>query len=115
MPNWGEVLTEIADQQAKGLSAHDIVRRRYLAKLSEHTGRNTIAYYSGWQSKPGLAGTEIRDEDRDGFMRAIHEIKCSDGLDLLIHTPGGSIAAAQLQRLNQLLHICEKNLAARSG
>jgi len=54
-----------------------------------------IAYYSGWQSKGSIAGTEIRDEDRDGFMRALHGLDYSLGLDLIIHTPGGSIAATQ--------------------
>lgn len=97
MPNWGVVLNEISEehQRARSASAFDIVRRRYLEKLSEHTGRNVIAYYSGWQSKPGIAGTEIRDEDRDGFMRALHEIDCDKGLDLILHTPGGAIAATQ--------------------
>ena len=44
MPNGNELLNEI---QAAG-STHDVVRRKYLAKLSKLTGRNAIAYYSGW-------------------------------------------------------------------
>lgn len=95
MPNWGDVLTEISGEQQRAQKAFDFVRRKYLKKLEELTGRNAIAYYSGWQSKPGVAGTEIRDEDRDGFMRALHGLDCSRGLDLILHTPGGSIAAAQ--------------------
>lgn len=52
MANWNEILNEI---QASG-STHDIIRRRYLAKLHEVTGRNVIIYYSGWLQKPGLPG-----------------------------------------------------------
>jgi len=95
MPNWGEVLEEIADEQRKAHTSFDTVRRKYLKELAEITGRNVIAYYSGWQSKPGISGTEIRDEDRDGFMRALHGLDYSKGLDLILHTPGGSIAATQ--------------------
>ena len=93
MPNWGEVLAEIGAETDRARRAFDTIRRRYLASLAKETGRNVIAYYSAWQQKGGLAGTEIRDEDRDGFMRALHGLSYSDGLDLILHTPGGSIAA----------------------
>ena len=93
MPNFGEILNQISEEQ--GRSAFDTVRRRHLAELAAHTGRNVVAYYSGFQQKPGLSGVDIRDEDRDGFMRALHEIDYTKGLDLIIHTPGGSIAATQ--------------------
>lgn len=95
MPNWGNILDEINVEHSRANQAFDTVRRKYLGLLSDKTGRNTIAYYSGWQSKPGVAGTEIRDEDRDGFMRALHGLDYADGLDLILHTPGGSIAATQ--------------------
>lgn len=95
MPNWGEVLTEIGEEQRRAATAFDTVRRRYLKALSEETGRNVIAYYSGWQQKGSISGTEIRDEDRDGLMRALHGLDYRKGLDLVLHTPGGSIAATQ--------------------
>jgi ClpP class serine protease len=95
MPNWEDVLEEINTEQQRAAQSFDIIRRKYLAKLSELTGRNTIAYYSGWQSKPGISGTEIRDEDRDGFMRVLHGLQYNKGLDLILHTPGGAIAATQ--------------------
>jgi hypothetical protein len=94
LANWEDVLTEIAAEQDRAARAFETVRRRHLAALAEFTGRNIIAYYSGWQSKPGISGTEIRDEDRDGFMRVMHGLDYSRGLDLILHTPGGSIAAA---------------------
>jgi hypothetical protein len=95
MPNWGDVLKEIGEEHRRAQTAFDTVRRKYLAQLAEKTGRNIIAYYSGWQSNPGIAGVEIRDEDRNGFMRAVHGLDYSKGLDLILHTPGGNIAATQ--------------------
>lgn len=90
MPNWDSVLKEISILQTTGnKSAFDKVRRKYLKRLSKHTGRNTIAYYSGFLSKPRLDGAEINDEDKNGFMLCIHEMDRSKGLDLLLHTPGG--------------------------
>lgn len=49
MPNWGEVLKEIQELGVRdpNCAALDIVRRKYLNKIFQITGRNTIAYYSG--------------------------------------------------------------------
>lgn len=99
MPDWNEVLSEIQNtigqhtQQAQ--SAVDTIRRKYLSQLHQRTGRNVIAYYSGWLSKPGIAQVEISDEDKNGFMMAIHGLDTKKGLDLILHTPGGSIAATE--------------------
>jgi ClpP class serine protease len=103
MPDWREVLAEIKNEQLgaeqafqeaqlKAAQSFDTIRRKYLSKLFQHTGRNVIAYYSGWQSK-NVAGIEIRDEDKNGFMMAVHGMDCKKGLDLILHTPGGSISA----------------------
>lgn len=94
MPNWNDVLQEISQTPPTDLGGPlDIVRRKYLSRLSDVTGRNSIAYYSGFLSKPGILGTEINDEDKNGFMLCIHEMDRSKGLDLILHTPGGNIAA----------------------
>lgn len=102
MPNWSEVLKEIEEFREQhrndpkvARTAIDVVRRRYLENLFAHTGRNVIAYYSGFLSKPGIVGLEINDEDKNGFMTAVHRLDRSKGLDLILHTPGGSIAATQ--------------------
>jgi Serine dehydrogenase proteinase len=95
MPDWKNVLQQIAIEQHRGQLAFDTIRRRYLGQMAEYTGRNVIAYYSGWQSKPGISGSEIRDEDRDGFMQCMHGLDYNKGLDLILHTPGGGIAATQ--------------------
>jgi ATP-dependent protease ClpP protease subunit len=96
MPDWKSVLQEIAVEQAKQTeSAFDRVRRRYLKSLRDHTKRNAIAYYSGFLTKPRLEGIEITDDDKNGFMLCIHELDRTNGLDLILHTPGGSIAATE--------------------
>ncbi len=97
MPNWSEVLNEIgeADAYLRSQSAPDRVRRKYLKSLFELTGRNVIAYYSGWLSKPGIEGVHINDEDKNGFMMAVHELDRSIGLDLILHTPGGELHATE--------------------
>lgn len=98
MPNWGEVLQELQEYKASvadhSKRAVDYIRRKYLHSLHEHTERNVIAYYSGYLSKPDIP-SEINDEDKNGFMMAVHKLDRSKGLDLILHTPGGSIAAVQ--------------------
>ncbi|MCL6562873.1 MAG: S49 family peptidase [Firmicutes bacterium] len=99
MPGWNEVYSQI---QAAG-TTYDIIRRQYLGRLQEITGRNVIAYYSGWlQKQPLLASFHdstivfaIDDNDKNGFMATIHGLDREAGLDLILHTPGGSIGAAQ--------------------
>lgn len=93
MPNWSEILSEV---QCDGSpNALDKIRRKYLAKVSEISGRNTIAYYSGFLQKPGIEQTAINDNDKNGLMAAIHGMKRDKGLDLILHTPGGDIAATE--------------------
>lgn len=96
MPNWTEVLNEI--RSCKGNSSAspaDIIRRKYLHQLYQYTGRNVIAYYSGWLNLGNAFGIDINDMDINGFMTAIHGLDCSKGLDLILHTPGGSISSAE--------------------
>ncbi len=94
MPNWGEVLSEVQALQARGVGAIDVIRRKYISELMAHVGRNVIAYYSAFLSKPDIQ-SDINDEDKNGFMMAIHGLDRSIGLDLILHTPGGGIAATQ--------------------
>ena len=93
MPDWSKILQEI---QTAG-STHDIIRRRYLQELHEVTGRNVIIYYSGWLQKPDVpqVKVQVNDTDKNGFMTVIHELDRQKGLDLILHTPGGEIPAAE--------------------
>jgi len=96
MPNWKELRDEI---EAEG-STYDIIRRKYISKLSDITHRNVIVYYSGWLQKSnlinqGVVGFEINDMDKNGFMSAINGMDRSKGLDLILHTPGGSLSATE--------------------
>ena len=60
-----------------------------------HTGRNVISYYSGWLSKGSVSLTDMNDEPKNGFMTTVHKLDRKRGLDLILHTPGGGIAATQ--------------------
>jgi len=95
MPNWSEVFLEISSMQAQGANAQQVVRKKYLTLLHQHTKRNLIAYYSGWLSKGSVFLSDINDEDKNGFMTTVHKLDRKLGLDLILHTPGGGIAATQ--------------------
>lgn len=91
MPSWGDILNEYK----KTPNPLDVLRRKYLKTMEEYTGRNVIAYYSAFLQKPRLDGTGIDDTDKSAFMQTICGIDKSKGLDLILHTPGGQIAAAE--------------------
>ena len=85
MPNWNDVLKELQNHQAQygsiAAQAFDHVRRGYLQQLHKHTGRNVIAYYSGFLSKH-VSQADINDEDKNGFMGAVNKLDRKKGLDL---------------------------------
>jgi ATP-dependent protease ClpP protease subunit len=95
VPSWDSVQSAI---RAAG-SGHDAVRRKALADLSAHTKRNVILYYSGWLEKQPLVSqglpVDVNDSDKNGFMAVIHQLDRTHGLDLILHTPGGSVAATE--------------------
>lgn len=96
MPDWAEIL---AETKSRG-SIYDTVRREHLARLRQVTQRNVIVYYSAWLQKPELAqqgysGFSLDDSDKGGFMTAVHKLDRTKGLDLVLHTPGGEMAATE--------------------
>ena len=95
MPSWGQILVELQTASKTDPACLDTIRRKYLAELFARTGRNTIAYYSGWLRQPNQRGIEISDDDKNGFMATIHGLDRSLGLDLILHTPGGEVAATE--------------------
>ena len=92
MAGWDDILDEIKRSPLK--NAVDEVRHQYLRRLSELTGRNTIAYYSSWLTRR-VENTDINDNDMNGFMNTVRGLDCENGLDLVLHTPGGSPMAAE--------------------
>lgn len=92
MPNWSELVKEIGQLG----SPFDILRRRYVADLASYTKRNVICYYSGWLQKPELGGAvAVNDTDKNGLMTTINGLDVKNGLDLILHTPGGDTAATE--------------------
>ena len=87
---WNGIMNEMGNYP----NAFDVVRKKYIKKLSDLTGRNTIVYYSGWLQHPD-GDSSIDDSDMEGFMNAVNELDCTKGLDLVLHTPGGSPTAAE--------------------
>lgn len=92
MPNWGQVLTEIQGMRVE--NPLDSIRVKYLATMYKYTGRNVIAYYSGFLQKRN-ADTSIDDNDKNALMQAVCGLDKSKGLDLILHTPGGNTAATE--------------------
>ena len=91
MPSWGTVLDNLKNTP----NPMDAMRRKYLGTMHKYTGRNIIAYYSAFVQKPRIDGTGIDDNDKNAFMQAVCGLDRSKGLDLILHTPGGQIAAAE--------------------
>lgn len=88
MPAWRDVLGEV-----QAIPSIDNIRRKYLKRLQRLTKRNVIAYYSGFLTNRS-PGVYIGDADVEGFMNAIHGLDPALGLDLILHTPGGTVSAA---------------------
>lgn len=100
MPSFNDVLARIEtianSNTPDARRAPDIVRQTAIADMHAHTQRNIIIYYSGFLSAPPTVNfLNIDDMDKNGFMNAIEGMDCSKDLDLILHTPGGSITAAE--------------------
>lgn len=92
MPNWSDLVKEINQLG----SPFDFLRRKYVKELSDYTKRNVICYYSGFLQKPELgSNVAVNDNDKNGLMTTINGLNTEDGLDLILHTPGGDTAATE--------------------
>ena len=100
MPSWEELMKEVQPHLDEtgavvpGMGV-DELRCKYMTALSEKTGRNVIAYYSGWLLPGRDDNVDVNDRDMTGFLIATRELDCSKGLDLILHTPGGFPTAAE--------------------
>ena len=94
MPNWGEISEKLKSPEEILFQ----LQRQYIELMKTYTGRNVIAYYSAFMQKPGISGTAIDDNDKNAFMQmvaGIPKIDRKNGLDIILHTPGGEIAATE--------------------
>ncbi len=93
MGGWSELLKEVNG----GESRLDALRKKYLKAISNHTKRNVIAFYSGWLQVPELPPyySSINDSDKTGLMNCCKGADKTKGLDLILHTPGGDLAATE--------------------
>lgn len=92
MGSWNELVSEIDSK----LSPLDQVRKECVSRLSSVQDRNIICYYSGWlQNEEAGLEASINDNDIEGLMNAIHGLDRTKGLDLVLHTPGGDVAATE--------------------
>lgn len=106
MNSWSELLNE--SQKAitpttpnAGIQLLLSKKTEFIKTLSAKTGRNTILYFSAFMHKPSIAEASINDKDVNAFMENIHKMDRSKGLDLILHTPGGDLAATE-QIINYL-------------
>lgn len=100
MPSWGELLNELkphTDANGKNIPAltFDELRTKYISALSKKTGRNVVAYYSGWLKPGKTQNIDINDSDITGFMNALKGLDTTKGIDLILHTPGGNPTATE--------------------
>lgn len=95
MPAWNAVLDELNAKDENGalLMNVDALRQKYLKAFHQKTGRNIIAYYSGFLTRLSER-SYIDDNDMNGFMNAVYGLEKGKGLDLILHTPGGTISSA---------------------
>ena len=97
--SWDKVFSEIQNLGTQPDSYFPL-RRRYLDRISKITKHNVIAYYSGWlqrgtNEKPSTREFEINDGDVNGLLAITQGLESEKGLDLILHTPGGDVAATE--------------------
>ena len=94
MANWSEILDTVNTYQ-DSIGKLNELRQEYLTKIYTITGRNIISYYSGWLKNSSAPNTIINDNDINALMNAVNKLDRTKGLDLILHTPGGDLAATE--------------------
>jgi len=96
MPSWSEIFNNFNRTKGSDRISYLVKeKKQYLDEISRCTGRNVITYYSGWMQKPTAADVSINDKDMNAFMEVVYKLDKSKGVDLILHTPGGDIAATE--------------------
>lgn len=91
MSSWNDVLSQVNSSE----SSVDKARKDAVARLAEYRGRNVVCYYSGWLQDNRSSEVAITDDDMNGLMNALYGLDRTKGLDLVLHTPGGDLAATE--------------------
>lgn len=110
MANWSEILDDVNTYQ-DSIGRLNAIRQENLEKINSITGRNVISYYSGWLKNPEAPNIQINDNDINALMNAIYKLDSSKGLDIILHTPGGDIAATE-SIVNYLQSVFSNNIRA---
>lgn len=98
MPDWNTIKEEIDREHREAKHPHHSIRQKKLEAFQKNTNHNVVAYYSGWLQKtaPQFGNiVSITDEDKNGLMACFHGLDFEIGLDLILHSPGGSVAATE--------------------
>lgn len=112
MPSRSEILNSILNLNGTlDFVKLENQRKEYLQQLSDYTNRNVITYYSGWMSTRNSEDVSINDKDINAFMDTVHKLDKTKGLDLILHTPGGDIAATE-QIINYLHSVFNNDIRA---
>lgn len=113
MPSWSELKSELQSISSgnpnAGLLHISNRKKEFIKQLSSITGRNTILYFSAFMHKRNMIDASINDKDMNAFMEAVHKLDKSKGLDLILHTPGGEVAATE-QIIKYLKSIFDGNI-----
>lgn len=94
MANRNDILQEVNMYKNEG---QDTIRRKYLSELQEYTNNDTVVYATAFPCNiPGVPANvlSIGLNDIQGFMTCLNGLH-SEKLDLIIHSPGGSLEAAE--------------------
>jgi hypothetical protein len=94
MPTREQIQREVDQRRRAG---QDSVRHKYLKRLHAITKRDLLVYFSSaGVSRPypiPQAAVSVSLDDIQGFMASLHGLK-GESLDLILHSPGGSLDAA---------------------
>lgn len=99
MATYVDVLTAVRNLRDQGVDPAEAItqiRRSHIQAFQNYRGRNLICYYSGWSQGGDESDLySISDDDMNSFMACLHGMDVTKGLDLILQTPGGDIAATQ--------------------
>lgn len=61
MPSWSQILDDVQIFQDQ-VGRLNVLRQQYIEAISQNTGRNVIAYYSGWLKAENIPNVIINDQ-----------------------------------------------------